>query len=190
MNHSAINCKCCQQRCAKNTFWVSGVNSMAAKTNIMEVNGNWFFKTKKKTTGRRTEHSSVPLLWCHPSVWKQISSESCSVDSNTIGHSYEPTGCLTTICLFVSVSSRSHNGNTTVPILGTTRTDNLWIRCVGWEWRIEPQQQMQIKKYLRTHSEVLQTSFPPTTRWRNPVMKYVYTDNEAYRGDSCSFLIR
>ena len=47
----------------QNTFSVSGVNSVAAKSNTIEVNGDQDFNRKKTT-----EKASIRLLWCHPSV--------------------------------------------------------------------------------------------------------------------------
>ena len=49
----------------QNPLGVSGVNSVAAESNAIAVNGDQFFKHEKTT-----EKNSILLLWCHPSVSK------------------------------------------------------------------------------------------------------------------------
>ena len=48
----------------QNTFVVSGVNSVAAKSNTIEVNGTPSSNVKKE----EAEHASILLVWCHRSV--------------------------------------------------------------------------------------------------------------------------
>ena len=58
----------------QNTFGISGVNSVAALSNTIEVNGDHFFKQNKRQ--KKTKHASILLLWCHPSVRKPRHSNS------------------------------------------------------------------------------------------------------------------
>ena len=48
----------------QNTFGVSQLNSVAAKSNVIEITGDWFLKCE------------ILLLWCHPSVHKPRHSNS------------------------------------------------------------------------------------------------------------------
>ena len=54
--------KCLSQQ---NTFGVSGLNSVSAKSDTIEVNVYRLFKHKKTT---EKINASILLLWCHPSV--------------------------------------------------------------------------------------------------------------------------
>ena len=49
------------------TFGVSGVNSVAAKSNTIDVTGDRVFNCKKNNRNKPWKASTL-LLWCHPSV--------------------------------------------------------------------------------------------------------------------------
>ena len=64
------------------TSGVSRVNFVAAESNTIEVHGVLFFKLNKTT--EKTQHASILLLWCHPSVRKPRHSYSFYTYSYTV----------------------------------------------------------------------------------------------------------
>ena len=66
----------CRWRCVCEVLRVSGINSVAAQSNTIELNSDHFFKQKKR-------NASMLLLWCHPSVCKPA----FKFDSNNLSSS-------------------------------------------------------------------------------------------------------